>query len=211
MRKYAFFDFRARIQGHAETVGPAARIPLSASGPSGTSNPEIEHPTPPAFRLINNLRKLWRGSFVPQLLGLFGGTVLAAGAGAPLIHIPIAGTISYLHHPGYFRSCNIGELVILAAAGLSIIFALLKRFKPLWITGTVALTQLIATLAWFQHSAAAVVATADQPDLVDPMLMWAAAALQQARFEWGIAVIGGGAVMVLAAAAWEVSTSRRLR
>lgn len=153
--------------------------------------------------------RLGRGSFLPRLLGLFGGMALAAGADAPLIHIPIAGTISYLRHPGYFSSCNIGELVILAAAGLSIIFVLLKRFKPLWITGMVALAQLIATLATFQHSAAAVVARADQPDLVDPMLMWAGAALQHAHFEWGIAVIGGGAVMVLAAALWELSAARR--
>jgi len=146
-------------------------------------------------------RKLWRGSFVSRLLGLFGAALLAAGTSAPLIHIPIVGTISYLRHPSYFSICNIGELAILAAAGLSIMFALLKRFKPLWVTGTIALAQLIATFASFQHSAAAVVAKADQPDLVDPMLMWAGAALQQAHFEWGIAVLGAGAVIVLAAAA----------
>jgi hypothetical protein len=151
-------------------------------------------------------RTFFAFSALPRLLGLFGGAVMAAGVAAPLIHIPIAGTISYLRHPSYFSSYNLGELVILTAAGLSIVFALLNWFKPLWLTGTIALVQLIATLATFHHSAAAVVAKADRPDLVDPMLMWAGAALQHARFEWGIAVIGGGAVMVLAAAAWEVST-----
>jgi len=145
---------------------------------------------------------LSRSSLAHRLLGLVGGAVLAAGAGAPIVYIPIIGTISYLRHPAYFSSCNIGEWVILAAAGLSVVFVLLKRFKPLWITGAAALAQLIATLAIFQHSAAAVVAKADQPDLVDPMLMWAGAALQHSHFEWGIVVIGGGAVMVLAAAAW---------
>jgi hypothetical protein len=145
---------------------------------------------------------LSRSSLAHRLLGLVGGAVLAAGAGAPIVYIPIIGTISYLRHPVYFSSCNIGEWVILAAAGLSIVFVLLKRFKPLWITGAAALAQLIATLAIFQHSAAAVVAKADQPDLVDPMLMWAGAALQHSHFEWGIVVIGGGAVMVLAAAGW---------
>jgi hypothetical protein len=146
--------------------------------------------------------KLSRSSFVPRLLGLVGSAVLAAGAGAPLVYIPIIGTISYLRHPTHFSSWNIGEWVILAAAGLSIVFVLLKRFRLLWITGAAALVQLIATLAIFHHSAAAVVAKADQPDLVDPMLMWAGAALQHSHFEWGIAVIGGGAVMVLTAAAW---------
>ncbi|MBV8357905.1 MAG: hypothetical protein JO189_08210 [Deltaproteobacteria bacterium] len=145
-------------------------------------------------------RKLEHGSFVARVLGLFGGMLLAAGADAPLIHIPIVGTISYLRHPSYFSTCNIGELVILAAAGLSIISVLLKRFKLLWATGTIALAQLIVTLASFQHSAAAVIAKADQPDLVDPMLMWAGAVLHQAHLEWGIAAIGAGAVILLAAA-----------
>ena len=140
---------------------------------------------------------------LPVLLGLFGGALLAAGVGAPLIHIPIIGSMSYLRHPRYFTACNIGEIVILGAAALSIIFALVKRPKMLWITGTLALAQLIATVAIFEHDAAAVVAKADQPDLVDPMVMWAGSALQHARFEWGIAIVASGTVMVLAAALWD--------
>jgi hypothetical protein len=146
---------------------------------------------------------------LPGLLGLLGGAVLVAGAAAPIIHIPIVGSISYLHHPAYLVSCKIGEPVILAAAGLSIIFALCQQFKPLWLTGAAALAQLVVTLAVFQNNAAAVVAKADQPDLVDPMLMWAGAALQRAHFQWGIALVGGGALMVLMAAAWEVSAPKR--
>ena len=205
MRNHSFFYFPARIKGQAETVRRAARLPFSALPGLRRRNGGAEQPDPPAFRF----QELWRGPPLSRLLGVCGGAVLAAGAAAPLIHIPIAGTISYLQHPNYFSSCNIGELVILAAAGLSIVFALLKWFKPLWLTGTIALAQLIATLAIFQHSAAAVVAKADQPDLADPMLMWASAALQHARFEWGIAVIGAGAAMVLAAAACEVREGRR--
>ncbi|MBV8773292.1 MAG: hypothetical protein JO166_13325, partial [Deltaproteobacteria bacterium] len=122
-------------------------------------------------------------------MGFLGGVLVAAGADAPLIHIPIVGTISYLHHPGYFISYKIGEIVILIAAGLSIVCALLRLFKLLWLTGTAAIAQLIATVAMFQHTTATIVAKADQPDLVDPTLMWAGAALQHARFEWGIAVV----------------------
>ncbi len=144
-----------------------------------------------------------------MILGLFGGALLAAGAGAPLIHIPILGSISYLRHPAYFSACNIGEVVILTAALLSITCALLRRWAVLWITGAVAIAQLIATLAIFQQTTATVVAKADRPDLVDPMLMWAGAALQHARFEWGVAIVAIGAVFVIAAAAWERRTTRR--
>jgi hypothetical protein len=150
---------------------------------------------------------MWlRPSFqLPVLLGLSGGALLAGGAGAPLIHIPIVGSLSYLHHPADFTACSIGEIVILAAAGLSVVFALLKRPMLLGLTGTVALAQLVGTLVIFEHDAAAVVAKADQPDLVDPIVMWAGSALQHSRFEWGIAVVAGGAVMLLAAAlgAWR--------
>jgi hypothetical protein len=158
-----------------------------------------------------HVRSRWPVSAVPVLLALFGGAVLAAGADAPLVHIPIVGSISYLRHPGYFTSCNVGELIILGAAGLSIVFAVLRRFKPLWLTGAAALAQLLATVVIFHQTAVTVVAKADQPDLVDPMLMWAGAVLQRARFEWGIALVAGGAVMVLAAAAWEFSAVRPLR
>jgi hypothetical protein len=143
------------------------------------------------------LRRLFQ---LPILLGLFGGALLAGGAGAPLIHIPIVGSLSYLRHPAYFTACSIGEVVLMSAAVLSIMFALLERPKMLWITGTVALAQLVATLVIFEHDSAAVVARADQPDLVDPIIMWAGSALRHSRFEWGIAVVAGGAAMVLAAA-----------
>jgi hypothetical protein len=206
MSKQRCFDDSARIQGLAEKLKPPILIPGITLG---RRNGAIGHAGPSPSPLMDPLGRLWRVSQFPVLLGLFGGAVLAAGVDAPLIHIPIVGTISYLRHPRYFSACNIGEMVILGAAGLSIVLALSKRFKPLLLTGAVALVQLIATIATFQHTAATVVAKADQPDLVDPALMWASAALQHARFEWGIAMVAGGAVMVVAAAAWEFRPARR--
>ena len=144
-----------------------------------------------------------------RLLGVLGGAILATGACVPLIYIPLAGDVSYLHHPSYFGAGNLGEVVILAAGGLSVVFALFNYSRLLWFTGISAFAQLIATLAWFEHSAAAVFAQADRPDLIDPGLMWASAALQHARFEWGPAIIAGGAVMVLAAAACETGGRSR--
>lgn len=155
---------------------------------------------------VTSLRHLFQ---LPILLGLFGGALLAGGADAPLVHIPIVGSLSYLRHPAYFTACSVGEIVILAAAALSITFALLKRPKLLWLTGTVAVAQLVATLVIFQRNAAAVMAKANQPDLVDPIVMWAGSALQHSRFEWGIAVVAGGAVMVLAAALCERRNTSR--
>jgi hypothetical protein len=143
------------------------------------------------------------------LLGVLGGSALAVGVKAPLIRIPIAGPISYLHHPKYFGHYDYGGLIILVAAGLSIALALLKRYKALWVTGSIALAQLVVTIFAFRQTAAAVTAKADQPDLVDPMLMWAGAALKDAHFEWGIMLIGFGAGLVLTAAISEAASRRR--
>jgi hypothetical protein len=161
---------------------------------------ELSRPRVPPKLYSIRLRGL---SQIPLLLGVFGASLLAAGADAPLIHIPIVGTLSYLRHPAYFTACSIGEIVILASAALSAVFTLLKWFRLLWFTGGVAIVQLIATLAIFEHDATMVMAKADQPDLVDPILMWAGSALQHARFEWGIGIVAGGAAVVLAAAAWH--------
>jgi hypothetical protein len=135
----------------------------------------------------------------PKLLGSLGGIALAAGAAAPLIHIPIFGSISYLHHPAYWHSCSVGESLLLSAAVLSFVFAFFNRFKPLWVTGTAALAQLMVTLVTFHSRAAAMIAEANKADLVDPMVMWTGAALRDARFEWGIAVITVGGAMLIAA------------
>jgi hypothetical protein len=158
----------------------------------------------------SRLSKFRRTSSVSQLVGVVGGLVLAAGVAAPLLHIPIAGTISYLRHPSYMPGAyNAGTAVLLGAAGFSIVSTIVRRFKPLWLTGTVALAQLGATLICFQQTAATVVAHAEQPDLVDPMLMWAGAALQRAHLEWGVGVIAVGALMILAAAAWDLRLTRQ--
>jgi len=190
---------------NTRSVRPASAAVSAAINFTFMQQPQIELSRRTFFNWSSHLSQL------PLLLGLFGGAVLAGGAEAPLIHIPIVGTISYLHHPSYFNACSIGEIIIPAAAGLSVGFALLKRFKMLWLSGTVAVAQLIATLVIFQHDAATVVTKANQPDLVDPALMWAGSALQHARLEWGIAVVAGGAVIVLAAAAWDQGVSRKDR
>src|SRR5260370_33809272 len=110
MRKHNFFEVSAHIKGRAEEKRPSARLQVPAPE---RKNGGIEQAGSQAFPLSHGLSKLRRESPLPRLLGLFGGAVLAAGAGAPLIYIPIAGTISYFRHPSYFTSCNIGELVIL--------------------------------------------------------------------------------------------------
>ena len=140
---------------------------------------------------------------IRQILAVVGGLVLVIGTATPLIHIPIIGAISYLRHPSEFSGSE-GAVVILAMAGLSILFALLGRFRALWLTGMVVLADLGATVLEFHQRAATVVAQANATGLSDPAMMWAGACLQRAHFEWGIAVIAAGALLIVSAAAWKL-------
>jgi hypothetical protein len=140
---------------------------------------------------------------VQMLLGVLGGVALAFGADLPIIHIPIIGAISYLRHPADFTSCAIGSVVILIAALVSIIGALLGRFRLLWVTGAAAIAHVTATIFTIYHTTAEILAKTNQPELVDPTLMWAGAALQRARLGWGVGLIAGGSLLVFAAAALE--------
>lgn len=139
---------------------------------------------------------------IRQILGIIGAAVLAAGAAVPLIHVPIVGTISYLHAPVDVQAGQpAAAAVILGTAVLSAALCVFKAWRWLWATGLVALAQLAATIIGFERTAAAIQMQADAPRLVDPAVMWAGALLQQAHFQWGVAVVAGGSLMILAAAA----------
>jgi hypothetical protein len=140
---------------------------------------------------------------IRQIVAVVGGLVLVIGTAMPLIHIPIVGAISYLRHPSEFGGCE-GAVMILAIAALSILLALLERFRVLWLTGMVVLAQLGATVVEFHHRAATIVAQADATGVSDPVTMWAGAMLERAHLEWGIAVVAAGALLIVIAAAWEL-------
>jgi len=127
--------------------------------------------------------------------------VLAAGVAAPLIHVPVAGSISYLHGPDYLQAGRPeAAAVILGTAFASAALSLLRAWRWLWATGMLALAQLAATIIGFNRTAAAIEMQADAPRLVDPALMWAGALLRQSHFQWGVAVVAVGSLMILAAA-----------
>jgi hypothetical protein len=136
------------------------------------------------------------------ILGIIGAAVLAAGAAVPLIHVPVVGTISYLHASDYLQAGQpAAAAVIVGTAILSATLCVFKAWRWLWATGLVALAQLAATIIGFERTAAAIEMQADAPRLVDPAVMWAGALLRQAHFQWGVAVVAAGSLMILAAAA----------
>jgi hypothetical protein len=136
-----------------------------------------------------------------MVLGLVGGLAVIAGIAAPLMHIPVAGTISYLRHPSYIGGDYWEGVAVLAVMGIVAIAATLARsYRWLWLAGLGSMAQVAATVIGFERSAGAIEAQANQDALVDPIVMFADSAMRHAKFEWGIGVIAGGALLLLTAA-----------
>ena len=143
-----------------------------------------------------------RNSCLPLILGILGAVALAGGAAAPLLRVPIAGTISYLHQPEDFQGASyMGAAILLAAAAAAIIATIMKWRLLLVVAGIASLSELVATILRVNYTIKMAEAQASTTDIAGPFVIWQEAVLQRAHFEWGIAVIAVGGLMVLIAAA----------
>lgn len=136
------------------------------------------------------------GKFIRRpAVGLLGSFVLAAGVFSPVIWMPIMGTVTYANEPqGH------GAAILLGCAVLAAVLTVLRAYGWLWVPALAALAELSSTIIDFNRQAAAFEAQVNSGGLPDAFEMLAGAAMQSARFEWGVAVVAAGAVFLLAAA-----------
>lgn len=135
------------------------------------------------------------------ILGMFGALALAGGVAAPLLRVPIVGTISYLHQPSDFQGAShAGAIILLASAAIAIVAVLMKSRAPLVLAGIASLGELATTILRVNYTIKMAEAQASTTDISGPFAIWREALLHRAHYEWGIAVIAVGGVMVLAAA-----------
>lgn len=121
---------------------------------------------------------------------------------APLLRVPIAGAVSYLHQPRDFHGASyVGAAIMIAAAAAAIIAVLIKSRLLLALAGTVPLGELCATLLDVHLEIKMAEAQAAATPIADPFVMWQSAVCRQMHYAWGIAVIAAGGLMLLAAAA----------
>jgi hypothetical protein len=74
-----------------------------------------------------------------QLLGLAGSAVLFVGAFAPIVSVPLAGGLNY------FQTGKGEGAAVLLSAAASLVLALLKKYRGLWLTGLVSAAALLFT------------------------------------------------------------------
>ena len=137
-----------------------------------------------------------------MILGIVGALALAGGIAAPLLYVPIAGTISYLFQPeGVSGASYAGAIILLVCAAIAIAGTLLNWRILLAVAGLVSLAQLAETMFQIHHAIGVAQARVSATDIAEPFATWEAALLQHSHFEWGVAVVAAGGLMVLVAAA----------
>ena len=131
-----------------------------------------------------------------KIIGLIGAALLVIGAFCPILKVPFLGTISYFGTSGGYDGMYI---IILAVLSLALILYD-KSYRMLWITGGIPIAMVVYTVITFQSKVNEVKAQIDTElknnlfkGVIDMMI-------QSVQLQFGIAVIGIAAVMLIVAA-----------
>lgn len=116
-----------------------------------------------------------------QVMGLVGSAALFVGVFAPLVNLPLLGSMNYLQY------IEIGGIFLIILAITSLILTLRRDYGGLWITGLISLGMVALPFIDFQ-------VRKSQPGS-------SAWLLQFVQFTWGWALLLVGAILVIAAAA----------
>ena len=130
-----------------------------------------------------------------QLLGLIGSIVLFVGVFAPIVSLPIVGTLNF------FRNGQGDGVIILILAAISVVLVLTQKYKGLWITGVGSIAVCLFTFIEFQSRMSQIKTDMESELSGNPFRGIADIAINSVQLEWGWALLIGGSVLVIAAAA----------
>ena len=130
-----------------------------------------------------------------QRLGLIGSIILFVGVFTPIVSVPIVGTLNY------FRNGQGDGVIVLILAAISLVLVLTQRYRGLWITGAGSIAVCLFTLIEFQSRMSQIKTDMESELAGNPFRGLADIAVQSVQLEWGWALLFGGAVLVIAAAA----------
>ena len=131
---------------------------------------------------------------IKQTLGLVGSIALLAGVFTPIVSIPVMGEMTYL------QNGRTEGIIVLVLAFISLLLALTRQYRGLWITGIGSLAVLLYTFVRFQSKMSDMKSDMESPLSGTPFHGLVDIAMQSVQFQWGWAVLLVGAGLVLAAA-----------
>lgn len=129
-----------------------------------------------------------------QLFAVIGCFMLFIGVFAPLVSIPIIGSVNY------FQNGKGDGTVVMVLAAASLFAALLRRYDWLWISGFGSLGILAFTFFRFQSRMSSMKADMSKGLEDNPFRGIAGLAVQSIQMQWGWALLLAGALMLLIAA-----------
>lgn len=131
-----------------------------------------------------------------SLCGLFGSLLLFIGVFAPIVSVPVVGNVNYMSSGDGI----VGWLLIFLAI-VSFGFTILEEYRGLWFTGSAAVLLLIVSFFNFQSKLSEAKANLDRELAGNPFKGIAEAAVDTVQLQWGWALLMGGAVLLITAAA----------
>lgn len=115
-----------------------------------------------------------------QMLGLIGSIALFIGVFAPLVSIPIVGSMNYI------QNGQADGIFIVIFAVVSLVWVLTKRYEYLWVTGLGSVGVMAFTFFSLQARIA---------DIESEL----AARLVQLQWGWALLIVGAGLLIACAA------------
>lgn len=136
-----------------------------------------------------------------QMLGLIGSSVLFIGVFAPIVRVPIIGSMNY------FQNGNGDGVLVLILAIVSFVLVLMKKYQGLWYTGLGSLGILLFSFINFQMKLSNMKAEMESTLTDNPFRGFADVAMQSVQLDWGWALLILGSVLVVASAASKESSN----
>lgn len=130
-----------------------------------------------------------------QLFGIIGSILLFFGVFAPIISVPIVGSVNY------FQNGKGDGVIVLILALISIGLVIIKKYRGLWFTGLGSLIVMLITFVNFQMRLSQMQDEMETKLAGNPFRGIADVAMQSIQIQWGWAVLVMGALFIVAAAA----------
>jgi hypothetical protein len=136
-----------------------------------------------------------RSSRTKQILAIVGALLLFVGVFLPIVSVPIVGSVNYFHN-------GQGDgTIVLVLAVISIILAVTRRFRGLWVTGLCSVGLLLFTLVNFLMRMSELREQMQRQLADNPFRGLFDVAMNSVQVQWGWAVLmlGGGLIVASAA------------
>ncbi len=126
-----------------------------------------------------------------QIVAMTGALILALGTFAPIVSVPIAGTMNY------FANGNGDGVVLLAFAAITVVFIFLNRPRILWFTGGASLVMMGYSFYEFKSRMNEITAGMEADLAGNPFRGFADMAMNSVQIQWGWGVLIFGAIIII--------------